>query len=102
MASRSSNSSSITPEYHDTFEMSGRKAPRVTVGDVKGEGPLDGQVGEGNDEPLDATLSTNDDRFNMNRMGKQQILVRHFRPMATFSFNAMATCVWEFGIFSIT
>ena len=22
--------------------------------------------------------------------------------MATFSFNAMATCVWEFGIFSVS
>ncbi len=37
----------------------------------------------------------------MSRMGKQQVFVRHFRPMATFSFNAMATCVWEFGIFSV-
>jgi choline transport protein len=33
--------------------------------------------------------------------GKQQVLVRHFRPMATFSFVAMATSVWEFGIFSM-
>jgi choline transport protein len=37
----------------------------------------------------------------MVRSGKQQVLVRHFRPMATFSFVAMATSVWEFGIFSM-
>jgi len=41
------------------------------------------------------------DEVQMSRMGKQQVFVRHFRPMATFSFNAMATCVWEFGIFSV-
>jgi hypothetical protein len=34
-------------------------------------------------------------------LGKQQVLVRHFRPMATFSFVAMATSIWEFGIFSM-
>lgn len=33
--------------------------------------------------------------------GKHQVLVRHFQPMATFSFVAMATPVWEFGIFSM-
>jgi amino acid transporter len=33
--------------------------------------------------------------------GKHQVLVRHFQPMATFSFVAMATSVWEFGIFSM-
>lgn len=34
--------------------------------------------------------------------GKQQVLVRHFRGASTFAFNAMATSVWEFGIFSMS
>lgn len=34
--------------------------------------------------------------------GRKQVLVRHFRPMSTFSFVAMATSVWEFGIFSVS
>lgn len=33
--------------------------------------------------------------------GKPQQVVREFRPFSTFAFNAMATSVWEFGIFSV-
>lgn len=90
----SSSQSSISPESHDPYEMSARKDPRVQISDMKGEHEADEQIGEGNDEPVDAHLSTNRDRYQMERMGKQQVLVRHFRPMATFSFNAMATCVY--------
>lgn len=90
----SSSRSSISPEYHTQYEMNARKEPHVQISDTKGVRELDEQLGDGDDEPVDATLSTSNDRYQMERMGKQQVLVRHFRPMATFSFNAMATCVY--------
>lgn len=103
MASSSSAFSvSISQAQHGNLEMLDCKAPHVTIGDEKDDGVPADHLSEGDDEPVDATLSTSNDRYQMHRMGKEQVLVRHFRPMATFSFNAMATCVWEFGIFSIT
>jgi hypothetical protein len=89
-----SSSGSVSPEYSPEYEMTPQKDARVQISDLKEVHELDEQVGEGSDEPVDATLSTSKDRYQMERMGKQQVLVRHFRPMATFSFNAMATCVY--------
>ena len=120
MAASSSNSStSVVPQSKVEFEMAERKLPQVSIGEMLREEEHNERMGPNDDEPLDPTLSTSQDRYQvrvkvdvatissnelrsqMDRMGKQQVLVRHFRPMATFSFNAMATCVWEFGIFSV-
>ena len=60
------------------------------------------EVRESDDETIDVTKSTDHDRYQMERMGKTQLLVRQFRPLSTFAFNAMATSVWEFGIFSVS
>lgn len=88
---------------HDEYEMTARKGARVSIGEVpEKHGFAEGIMEAGDDGGVDATDSTGLDRFQMDRMGKKQVLVRRFRPMSTFAFNAMATSVWEFGIFSVT
>lgn len=82
--------------------MTERKAPQITIGEASQREVFPDEMGEGDEHSVDATKSTSQDQYNMERMGKRQQLVRHFRPMSTFSFNAMATSVWEFGIFSMT
>lgn len=54
------------------------------------------------DTPEDGFKSTNADQQNMQRMGKNQQLVRHFRVLSMASFVAIATAAWELGIFGIT
>ncbi|KAK3724841.1 hypothetical protein LTR37_000889 [Vermiconidia calcicola] len=54
----------------------------------------------GEDDGLDATAFNSRDHYAMERMGKKQVLMRRFRAMSTFTFNAMATSVGEFGVFS--
>ncbi|KAK5169375.1 uncharacterized protein LTR77_005350 [Saxophila tyrrhenica] len=101
-ASSSSFTTSVVPQSKNDFEMAERKLPQISIGELRREEEQDDGTALDNDEPFDPTLSTASDRYQMNRMGKQQAFVRHFKPMATFSFNAMATCVWEFGIFSVS
>lgn len=88
---------------HDEFELSERKGTRVSIDELpeKHVGFAEA-LAEAQEHPPDATASTRLDQFQMERMGKKQVLVRRFRPMSTFAFNAMATSVWEFGIFSIS
>ncbi|KAK3671823.1 hypothetical protein LTR78_008368 [Recurvomyces mirabilis] len=57
---------------------------------------------ENDDEELRATKSTRQDLVNMQRMGKEQQLVRHFRQMSMTSFVAIATAAWEIGLFVIS
>ena len=57
---------------------------------------------ENDDEDLRATKSTRQDLLNMQRMGKEQQLVRHFRQMSMTSFVAIATAAWEIGLFVIS
>ena len=87
---------------HDEYELSERKTTRVSIDELPetqlGFAEALAEAGQ----PPDANASTRLDQFQMERMGKKQVLVRRFRPMSTFAFNAMATSVWEFGIFSIS
>lgn len=99
-SSMAASSSQVMP--HDEFEMNERKGTRVSVDEVPVKNATGETVMEIDDEGPDATSSTRLDQFQMERMGKKQVLVRRFRPMSTFAFNAMATSVWEFGIFSIS
>lgn len=88
---------------HDEFELSERKGARVSIEEISDKKMSFAEViAEPDDDAPDATYSTGGDTFQMERMGKKQVLVRRFRPMSTFAFNAMATSVWEFGIFSIS
>ncbi len=54
------------------------------------------------DEHGDGFKSTSADAANMDRMGKSQQLVRHFRVISMASFVAIATAVWEIGLFNLT
>ncbi|TKX18668.1 amino acid permease-16 [Elsinoe australis] len=54
------------------------------------------------DADLSKTLSTLADGADMRRMGKEQRLIRRFRPLSITSFTAIATASWELGIFVIT
>lgn len=54
------------------------------------------------DADLSETLSTPADGADMRRMGKEQRLIRRFRPLSITSFTAIATASWELGIFVIT
>jgi choline transport protein len=54
------------------------------------------------DEHGDGFKSTSADAVNMHRMGKNQQLVRHFRVLSMASFVAIATAVWEIGLFNLT
>jgi hypothetical protein len=94
--------SSTQAKPHDEYEMTARKDTRVSIGEVPEKSGFEAAIMEAGDDGVDATASTGHDRFQMDRMGKKQVLVRRFRPMSTFAFNAMATSVWEFGIFSVT
>ena len=53
-------------------------------------------------EHVDEFKSTSEDAVNMHRMGKSQQLVRHFRVLSMASFVAIATAVWEIGLFNLT
>lgn len=53
-------------------------------------------------QPTDAMKSTSADARNMQRMGKNQQLVRHFRVLSMASFVAIATAAWEIGLFNLT
>ncbi|KAF3480908.1 uncharacterized protein GIQ15_06255 [Arthroderma uncinatum] len=55
---------------------------------------------EGND--CDAFNSSSADAANMQRMGKEQQLVRQFRFLSMASFVAVATASWEFTVFNLT
>lgn len=57
---------------------------------------------EEGDPDLRATGSTAADAAGMQRMGKDQQLVRHFRLLSITSFVALATLAWEIGIFLIS
>lgn len=48
------------------------------------------------------TKSTRADAHNMQRMGRTQQLVRHFRLLSVASFAAIATAIWEIGLFEIS
>jgi amino acid transporter len=48
------------------------------------------------------TGSTFADAVDMRRMGRNQEFVRSFRMFSIASLTAVATAVWEFGIFQIT
>lgn len=99
-SSMAASSSQVMPQHE--FEMNERKGTRVSVAEVPEKNAAGEAVMEVDDEGPDATSSTRLDQFQMERMGKKQVLVRRFRPMSTFAFNAMATSVWEFGIFSVS
>ncbi|KAK3642801.1 hypothetical protein LTR56_010627 [Elasticomyces elasticus] len=53
------------------------------------------------DQSLDSngTKSTTGDALDMHRMGKDQVLVRHFRQLSMTSFLAIANPAWEIGLF---
>ncbi|GAB7366367.1 hypothetical protein MBLNU230_g8165t2 [Neophaeotheca triangularis] len=88
--------------YPLSTELSDRKAPQVSATQAaRGHELAQDENDEGFDGQIDAMMSTRLDSKDMDRLGKQQVLVRHFPPMATFAFVAMATSVWEFGIFSV-
>ena len=57
---------------------------------------------EAQDEVDHTTKSTRADAHNMQRMGRSQQLVRHFRLLSVASFAAIATAVWEIGLFEIS
>jgi choline transport protein len=110
-----------TQHVNHGIELTERKSAQFGTREIMESQPSDLDLeSDGSDDHEDTTRSTNIDRHDMERMGKrwpaydepstpltmvrpgkQQVLVRHFRPMATFSFVAMATSVWEFGIFSM-
>ncbi|OQO02777.1 hypothetical protein B0A48_11059 [Cryoendolithus antarcticus] len=100
-SSSSQSSSPPSIERDNGLEMHDRKGPHVGEGAIIHDRNEPKEAAFDVDE-VDATKSTSADRFQMERMGKDQVFVRHFKPMATFSFVAMATSVWEFGIFSIS
>ncbi|KAK3717684.1 hypothetical protein LTR37_005751 [Vermiconidia calcicola] len=57
---------------------------------------------EDQSDKLKATKSTYEDFQGMQRMGKEQQLVRHFRQLSMTSFVALATASWEIGLFIIS
>ena len=46
--------------------------------------------------------STNEDAANMQRMGKTEQLVRHFRVFSMACFVAIASAMWENELFNLT
>lgn len=60
------------------------------------------ELTEAQQQDLAATKSTYDDARGMQRMGKEQQLVRHFRQLSITSFVALATVAWELGLFLLS
>ncbi|KAI5361429.1 Putative amino acid/polyamine transporter I [Septoria linicola] len=71
---------------------------------VPGTVALDGdECSDGSrDGTLSGTKSTHADTANMQRMGKNQELVRHFKFLSIAAFTALATAAWELGLFLLT
>ena len=57
---------------------------------------------EDQNDILRATRSTYEDVAGMQRMGKDQQLVRSFRLLSMISFTGIATAAWEIGLFQLT
>ena len=57
---------------------------------------------EDQSQDVSLTQSTPDDLAGMRRMGKDQELIRQFRVLSMTSFTALATAVWEIGLFLLT
>ena len=54
------------------------------------------------DATLKETRCSPADAADMNRMGKDQILVRRFRQLSIIAFVAIATATWEIGLFILS
>lgn len=54
------------------------------------------------DAVLRTTMTTTQDAYDMQRMGKTQELIRRFRQISMISFVAIATAAWEIGLFIIS
>ncbi|KAK6430602.1 hypothetical protein LTR95_013241 [Oleoguttula sp. CCFEE 5521] len=83
-SSSSQSSSPPSIERENGLEMHDRKVPQVGEGAVTHNHDGSKEAAYDVDE-VDATKSTSADRFQMERMGKDQVFVRHCKPMATFS-----------------
>jgi choline transport protein len=90
------------------FHASGNEAVEMTDSprvNYKKEVPdiyVEGEDAENGSPSVDGFKSTDADADNMQRMGKSQQLVRHFRVLSMASFVAIATAVWEIGLFNLT
>lgn len=56
---------------------------------------------EDQDIQLLSTNSTRGDAVDMQRMGKEQELVRRFRLLSMASFVGLTTVSWEYGVFTL-
>lgn len=84
--------------YGDAVEMNARSGSAKEGADINVGGPDT----DHESDKHDGFKSTSADAANMQRMGKNQQLVRHFRVLSMASFVAIATAVWEIGLFNLT
>jgi hypothetical protein len=83
---------------HTTSAMQRGKEPSIVM-----EEPSSERVDlEDQHEVSRVTKSTHQDLRGMQRMGKDQQLVRSFRQLSITSFVALATATWEIGLFIIS
>jgi hypothetical protein len=80
----------------DAMEMMPRKktGQRVNLADSDSE--------DESQEARNEFKSTSADAVDMQRVGKEQQLVRHFRVLSMASFVAVATAAWELPIFNLS
>ncbi|KAK3068914.1 hypothetical protein LTR53_013160 [Teratosphaeriaceae sp. CCFEE 6253] len=83
---------------HHSTNGGAAKSLFARVADVNSDGSLEAA----DDETLNATRSTREDAVGMQRMGKEQQLVRRFKQLSIISFVAIATAAWEIGLFIIS
>ncbi|KAK5720312.1 hypothetical protein LTR15_007586 [Elasticomyces elasticus] len=78
----------------DSADSAKRPTPSVRAASEESGQDVEDQSPDSN-----GTRSSTGDALDMHRMGKDQVLVRHFRQLSMTSFLAIANPAWEIGLF---
>ncbi|GIZ38205.1 hypothetical protein CKM354_000162800 [Cercospora kikuchii] len=85
-------------ELSQANDLQTKEAARHTATQLDNDGVSD----ESQDGHLSETKNTRADAMNMQRMGKDQELVRNFKLLSIAAFTALATAAWEIGLFLLS
>ena len=86
-------------EMSTSARATGKEAMSAEANEVQPKYNLDGieDDADGQNEYVEGIEGhTRRDQRNMRRMGKQQELMRNFRPLSALSFTVLLQATWEF------
>jgi hypothetical protein len=91
--------SAAATEMPPTARATGKEASAAFSNEVPSKYHLDGiedDAADANEYVDGIDGHTRQDRRNMVRMGKQQELMRNFRPLSALSFTVLLQATWEY------